>query len=344
MSIASVSAALNGTGRVGSETRERVRRAAEQIGYRPSAVARSLQLGRSSLIGMVVADITNPFNAGLVRVVEKAAIARGHSVIVCNLDNDHALLPAIIERLRDQSVAGMLVSPFGPQAALLPALSRADLPPTVTFDQRVPGLARDFVGFDNRLAMRMLVDHLAALGHRRIALLTGRPGHWTADERHAGFVEAMAAAGLPADPALIARCGFAGEEAYAVAGAMLRRRNRPTAVVAANNTTALGALQGCLEAGLRCPGDVSIVGVDDVPWGSLVQPRLTLVAQPLDIMGTVATEWLLDRIEAGGPPGPREMILAPVFCNGGSCGPPEAGPATAANNVPAHTNPTLGRA
>lgn len=320
VSISSVSAVLNQSGRVSEGTRRRVWAAVELVGYSPNLVARSLRTGRSTLIGMVVGDITNPFSGGLVRIVESAAIARGFSVIVCNIDAEESRVPAILDHLRGQNVAGILLTPIGPPDQLIRQIQSKPVPPIVTIDQKVPGLARDFVGFDNRAAIRMLVDYLVRLGHARIALITGRVGRWTADERHAGFVAAMRDANIAADPSLISRTGFGGETAYAATSAMLARRDPPSAIVAANNVTALGALQACVNLGFQCPQDISIVGVDDVPWSGLVAPRITIVAQPMDQIGGLAIEWLLERMtEPGLAIEPRERIFEPLIVAGESC-------------------------
>ncbi len=320
MSIASVSATLNDTGRVSVDTRRRVLAAVEAVGYSPNMVARSLRTGRSTLIGMVVGDITNPFSAGQVRVVERAAIAHGFSVIVCNTDSDEGRLPEIIDQLRGQNVAGILLTPIGPHEALIRQLQSHPSPPIVTLDQMVPGLERDYVGFDNRAAIRMLVDLLVRLSHSRIALISGRVGRWTADEREAGFVAAMADSGLGVDRALISRTGFGGETAYAATSALLSQRIPPTAIIAANNVTALGALQATLDLGFQCPRDISIAGVDDVPWSGLVRPRVTIVGQPMEKMGALAIEFLLERIsQPAREIPPRTCIFPPFFVPGESC-------------------------
>lgn len=320
VSIASVSAVLNGTGRVGEGARQRIWAAVEAVGYAPNMVARSLRTGRSTLIGMVVGDITNPFSGGLVRVVERAALARGFSVIVCNTGADETRLPGIIDHLRGQNVAGILLTPIGRPDALIRQIEAQPLPPVVTIDQKIPGLARDYVGFDNRAAMRILVELLVRLGHSRIALISGRVGRWTADEREAGFVEAMRQAGHVVDRALVSRTGFGGETAYQATSALLSGRAAPSAIVAANNVTALGALQAALDLGFGCPRDVSITGVDDVPWSGLVRPRLTIVAQPMEEMGQLAIEWLLQRItEPQLSIPPRERIFQPIVVPGESC-------------------------
>ncbi|MBI1775172.1 MAG: LacI family DNA-binding transcriptional regulator [Proteobacteria bacterium] len=320
VSIASVSAALNDTGRVGEETRARIWAAVEAVGYSPNTIARSLRLGRSQLIGMVVGDITNPFSASMVRIVEKVAIDRGYSVIVCNIDGDEERVPAILDQLGGQNVAGILLTPIGPRARLLEQIEARVRQPLVTVDQRLPGLRRDYVGIDNRWAMRMLVDYLLRFGHRRIALISGRAGRWTADERYHGFVEAMQEAGLEADPALCVRADYDGEGAYAATTRLLTQRERPTAIIGANNLIALRILQSLIDLGFQCPADVSLVGMDDVPWSGLVRPRITIVAQPIEEIGRVAIEWLLERIEgADRSIEPREKIFRPFFVAGESC-------------------------
>lgn len=320
VSIATVSAALNGKGPVSEETKRRVWEAAAAVGYSPNAIARSLRLGKSRLIGIVVGDITNPFWASMVRVVENVAIAANYSIIVCNSDDREERELAILDQLRAQHVAGILITPVGRSAGYVQRLTRRDLPPLVAMDQRVPGLPRDFVGVDNRAAVRMLTELLIRLGHRRIAMISGGEGLWTADERLAGFAETMTGAGLSVDPTLCARTDYRGESAYAATVPLLTRADRPSAIIGANNVIALGALQATVDLGFRCPADVSIAGIDDVPWAGLVRPRITTVAQPIEEISRVAIEWLVERMtvpDVAGPP--RERTFQPRFIPGESC-------------------------
>ena len=320
VSIASVSAVMNASGRVGDDARRRVWAAVREVGYSPNIVARNLRLGRSQLIGVVVGDITNPFSAGLVRVVEKAVIEQGYSVIVSNIDGDDARVPSIIEQLCNQHVAGILLTPAGRSETLIRQLEGRQAPPIVTIDQKLPGFGRDYVGIDNRAAIRTLVQYLVGLGHERIAFIGGQVGLWTADERYEGFVEASTEAGLPVDPSLIARVGYRGDNAYVAVGAIMASSRRPSAIVGANNVIALGSLQACIDLGFNCPSDVSIVGMDDVPWSGLVRPKLTIMTQPIEAMGSVAIGWLLQRMEEPRTMlAPREKIFKPMFAEGDSC-------------------------
>ena len=336
VSIATVSAALNGKGPVSEETRRRVWEAAAAVGYAPNAIARSLRLGKSRLIGVVVGDITNPFWASTVRVVENTAIRANYSIILCNSDDREERELAILDQLRAQHVAGILLTPIGRSAGYVQRLSRRDLPPLVAMDQRVPGLARDFVGVDNRAAVRMLTEFLLRLGHRRIAMISGGEGLWTADERLAGFVETMTAAGVEVDPALCLRSGYRGESAYAATVPLLTRSDRPTAIIGANNVIALGALQAIVDLGFRCPEDMSLTGIDDVPWASLVRPRITTVTQPIEEISRIGIEWLIERMtvgEAAGPP--RARTFPPRFIMGESCKDMRAATERAIGEMPA---------
>jgi LacI family transcriptional regulator len=320
VSIASVSAVLNKSGRVGAEARERVWAAVQAVGYSPNSIARSLRRGHSTLIGMMVGDITNPFSAELVRIVEHQARARGYSVIVGNIDSDESRVPVLIEQLRHQKVAGILAAPVGSSPGAREAMAARAIPPVVTYDQHIPGLACDFVGVDNRAAIRMLVDYLVRLGHRRIGLISGGGGNWTSDERYAGFQEAMAAAGLAVAPDLCVHASYRGRSGYDAAVTMMTAPERPSALIGANNVIALCALQASLDLGFRCPQDVSIVGMDDVPWSGLVRPNLTIAAQPLELIADTAIAWLLERIEQPDAQIPaRQRIVAPKLRIGDSC-------------------------
>lgn len=328
VSIATVSTAINGTGPVSEKTLQRVWQAVDAVGYAPNGVARSLRLGRSQLIGLVVSEITNPFFAALARTVEQAAQEPGYAVIVCNSDEDEGRELELLDLLRVQRVAGVILAPSGNGDAYRAALGRTSLgrtgaTPLITVDRHVADLDRDFVGLDNRSAGRMICEYLLRLGHRRIAFIGGRPGMSTSDERFEGFLGAMQAAGLAVDPTLCVRADFRGETAYVAVQPLLARDDRPTAVVAANNVMALGALQAVADLGFDCPRDVSVAGIDDFPWSNALRPRLTTVAQPIEEIGRIAVAFLLDRLAGhGAPPAEsRTRALAPSLIIRDSCAP-----------------------
>jgi LacI family transcriptional regulator len=282
-----------------------------------------LRLGRSRLIGVAVADICNPFCSSMVRTMDDAANAAGYSIIVCNTQDERKRERTVLEQLRGQHVAGVILMPLGKRADYAGLLDAPNFPPVVTVDNKVAGLVHDFIGVDNRACARTLTQYLLRLGHRRIAMITGIAGIWTAEERLAAFIETMEAAGAPADPSLCVPGEYDGDVAYDAAKLLMTRSDRPTAIVGANNMIALGALQAILDLGFRCPDDVSLVGIDDVPWSGLVRPRVTTSAQPIAEIAEAAIACLLERISAHGETEipPREIIFDPRFLPGDSCSP-----------------------
>lgn len=323
VSISTVSLALNDADRVRPETRERVWAAARAAGYAANPVAQSLKSGRSRLIGMVVADISNPFFGALLREVERCAVERNFLVIV----SDSRAVPAhereILNHLSGQRVAGIIFSPGSNDAETIAHLNRLTMP-LILFDHKLAGLECDFIGSDNVLATSMLTEHLIRLGHTRIAHIAGTAGLWTTEQRKKGFLDCMAAAGLKPTPHMVLDGQYDGEKAYAAAMRLLTHADRPTAIIAANNVTALGVLEAINDLGYRCPEDISLTSIDDVPWGNLIRPRLTMVVQPVLEMARVASERLLARIAAGpvGQEPAEDIIFTPKFVMGESCGPP----------------------
>jgi LacI family transcriptional regulator len=322
VSIATVSTALNRTGPVSEKTLRRIWDAVEAVGYAPNAIARSLRLGKSRLLGLVVSEITNPFFGALTLAIEKTAHASGYAVIVCNSNEEEARELELLDLLRVQRVAGILVAPSGSGAKYRDSLSRHADPPLITIDRQVEGLERDFVGLDNRVAGRLITEYILRLGHRRIAFVGGRPGVSTSDHRYDGYCQALAAVGLKPDPALCLRGEFRSETAYTVAQPLLTMMaDRPTAIVAANNVMALGAMQVVGDLGFRCPQDISVAGIDDFPWSTALRPRLTTVAQPIEEIGRTAVEMLLDHLsdERTPPTVTRSRIFAPTLITRDSC-------------------------
>jgi LacI family transcriptional regulator len=332
VAIATVSAVLNDSASVSADTRKRVWAAVDAVGYSPNAIARSLRLGKSRLIGIAVADITNPFCSSMVRTMENAAIAAGYSIIVCNTDDHPTRERDVIKQLRSQHVAGIILMPIGKEEDYRKLSEARNLPPIVAVDNKVTGLECDFVGVDNRACARLLTQYLLRLGHRRIAMITGIPGIWTAEERRIAFLQTMEEAGV-VDPSMCVAGNYHDDLAYDVTKLLMTRANRPTAIIGANNVTALGALQAILDLGFRCPQDVSLVGIDDVPWGGLVRPRIVTVAQPIADIARTAIACLLERISGahGADVPPREMIFQPRFVSGDSC--LSLGPVEVASNA-----------
>jgi LacI family transcriptional regulator len=325
VSISTVSLALNGTGPVSRETYQKVRSAARAAGYAANSLAQSLSVGRTRLIGMVVADVSNPFFGRLLKQVERLALERNHLVILCDSGGEPERERAILDHLSGHRVAGVILTPHGGSPGYAEQLKALTMP-LVLVDHKVDGLDADFVGSDNILAAAMVTEHVIRFGHTRIAHIAGIGGLYTAEKRKQGFRATMTAAGIEVDESLIVDGAYDGERAYEQAMRLLTRADRPTAIVAANNVMALGALQAMNDLGFACPDEVSLTSIDDVPWGNVIKPRITMVVQAVDEMARVATEFLMERINsrAGDAIAPREHILMPKLVVGQSCAPPES--------------------
>lgn len=193
--------------------------------------------------------------------------------------------------------------------------------PIVCFDQRVDGIDRDFIGTDNRLATAILTEHLLQLRHRRIAFIAGPESLHTARGRLVGFRETMVGAGVEVDPSLVVDGNFTNSAAYGQAMRLLTRADRPTAIIGANNVMVLAALQAVQELGFRCPDDISLAMVDDVPASHVIVPKLTMVVQDTARMGGLIAHQLLHRMLSpeGAAEPPRDFILTPRFVPGASC-------------------------
>jgi LacI family transcriptional regulator len=336
VSRATAARVLGGYGRASAEARDRVRAAAAELRYRPNAPARSIRSGRTGTLGVVVADIGLAFFAQAVRGIADAAHHEGFEVILANTDEEIAAERAAVGVLLDKRVDGMIVAPSEPSDVghLLEAQERGI--PIVLFDRGAPALPCDVVVVDNTAAARNAVHHLVRLGHRRVAIVIekrssiaasdlatvhlGPASGMTSTLRQIGWWQALTEAGLPGDNDLILGAQYDRADACRVTAAALARPDRPTAVVTTDETMTLGALDAIGELGLDIPGDVSLVGFDDLPWTSLVRPALSVVAQPLPEIGATAARRLLRRI--GGFDGPPETVmLRMTFVVRGSTGP-----------------------
>lgn len=318
VSIATVSRAFADPQSVSEELRRRVHEAARLLSYRPSRAARTLRVGTSQAIGVVIPDLQNPFFTAVVRGIDGVLQAAGYTLLLANADEDPARERNMLETLRAEGVAGIIFVPLNPARDTYRQLL-APPPHTVAIDRLPSNFDADLVTVDNVQGTRLGVAHLAALGHRDVALLGGPSRHSTARERERGYQEALKAAGLPLRPKLVFRGDFREGGGYDGMRALLALPRRPTAVFAANNQMALGAFRALHEAGVRIPEEVALVGFDDMPWATSLNPPLTVVRQPSQEIGAAAADLLLDRI-AQPDRSIRHVILETRLVVRASCG------------------------
>jgi len=306
VSVATVSRVLNRKSTVDPALAAKVHAAAEQLQYQPSRVARNLRAQSSTVWGIVVADITNPFFARMVRAVQDAAWEVGRTVIVCNTDEDLAMERNAIEVLVAERVGGVIISPASETATDIEPLAARGIP-VVALDRR-PRSPVDCVLVDNELGGRKATAHLLALGARRVACITGPEHTTTARERLAGFRRALADEGR--SRALTAHGDFREEGGSSVMLRWIRRGQVPDGVFVANNLMTLGVLRAAYENGIRVPEDLRVVGFDELPWGGGIATQVPVVVQPTLEMARAAVRMLAER-EDGSQVAPREVVLAP---------------------------------
>jgi DNA-binding LacI/PurR family transcriptional regulator len=245
------------------------------------------------MIGVVVSDIEKPHFTQMVRAVEDAAYLRGHRVLLCNTDEDPVKQRDYLGVLAAERVAGVILSPTNGRAAEVRELLDHGIS-LVAFDRRVSDRRADAVVARNAAGARSGTQHLLECGHTHVGFVGGPAGVQTADERLAGYREAIDAARL--EP-LVAAGGFRAEGGRSAAGALVDIG--ATALLVANNLMTIGALQAIRERHLRIPDDVALVSIDDPPWAELTDPPLTTLAQPVRQMAEAAVGLLLERIDAG---------------------------------------------
>lgn len=318
VSQATAARVLGGYGPSSAAVRAKVEAAAEQLGYVPNSIARALASGQTHAVGLVIGDIENPFFAAAARGMSDVLEEHGHTVLLANSDENLDRERTAVEALRARQVDALVVVPSSADA--FPHLrTAAAAAPLVLLDRAVRGLGVDSVTVDNRGGARTAVEHLLEHGHRRIGLISDDPTISSSAERIAGYRDAFIGAGLAApDDHLISLGGATRDDGYRATRRLLDSPDRPTALFPANNFMTLGAMLALADLGLRVPDDISLVGFDDLEWTTLVDPPLTVVAQPATDLGAFAAERVLMRI-AGGGGRPRRFKLETRLIVRGSC-------------------------
>lgn len=307
--VSTVSRALNPDKRslISAEVLKVVEEAARKLGYRPNRAASALRTGRTHTIGVLVPDITNPVFPPILQGIEASAAARGYFVFVTNVV-DHALARPIVERMLAQRVDGLVLAIATRDDPLVDFIGQAGLQAVLVNRADETGRLPAVVS-DDRLAMKLAVDHLVSLGHRRIAHLAGPQNLPTGVGRRQGVEQALRDRGL--ELASVEECeGYSREAGRAAMQRLLDGHRQPQAVVCCNDLVALGAYDVLRERGIRVPQDISITGHNDMPLVDMVDPPLTTIRLPHRELGWRAAEMLFDGIE-GRAPSAFTVVLRP---------------------------------
>lgn len=302
VSTATVSRALKTPAVVSQATRERVRSAVQRINYVPNGLARNLRRQRSGIVILLVRKIDNPFYLEVFRGVEAAAREHGLSVLMGNVENDDDGGRRYFNMVRERAADGMILmtGQRPPTGFAQPQL------PIVVALESMPDCPWPRVQIDNVAAARAATQYLLTLGHRRIAHVTGPTPEILSLDRSRGYHAALRAAGLDADPALEVRGDYSMAAGQQAAQALLRAAPVPSAVFCDNDTMAMGVITGLHEAGLAVPGDISVMGFDDIVFARGYAPPLTTVHQPRHDIGVQALALLMRRM-AG-----EQLSLQPI--------------------------------
>jgi LacI family transcriptional regulator len=318
-----VSRVINNSGYVSQSTRERVEAAVKELGYVPNTIARGLRSKRTHTLALIVTDITNPYFTSMARGVEDAAGECNYTVIYCNTDESETKEEKYANMLAQRQVDGVLLVPSCGNAKTIKFLESNDID-VVVLDRRISGVRADIVCSDSKNGAYRLVKLLIGLGHKRIAIITGHKDVSTSADRVTGYQHALTEAGL-SENELVYYGAYNEQSGYEFTNQAMMQLQKPTAIFGANNFIAIGIIKALHDLKLDVPGDVSVVGFDDLPESMFMRPFLTVARQRAYEMGRLATELLLKRIAGELSEEYREIILPIEIIVRESSGPNRAG-------------------
>lgn len=320
VSYQTVSRVINNRPDVAAETRRRVQRVIDEMGYRPSAIARSLISQRTYTLGLITEDFSDYFFTQVIVGAEAEARARGFFFMLCSTERNPDDEPEYMRLLTEREVEGFLFARPSTERDNHHVISLIRQgTPLVTTAYHIPGERVTVVDVDNVDGGQQATQCLIDIGHRRIATITGPP-HWrSANDRLQGYYRALAEAGIGGEAAQVEHGNWSYESGYWAMKRLLARAPDLTAVFAQNDRMAIGAMRAVYEAGRRIPDDLAIVGYDDIPGAAFCYPPLTTIRQPMQQVGEVATQLLLEAI--GNPQAEkREVLLKTELVHRESCG------------------------
>ncbi len=323
VSTTTVSRYLNKAGYVGAEAQGRIEEAIRGTGYAPSIMARGLKALRSNLVVLIVPDICNPFYSKMAKTVQRMALSRGFGVVLLDSDERADKEAEGVLFAAQMYAAGIMLASINSCAHAVPLIREQRLAAVGLSSYDLPE-AFDIVTVHKQGGTNLAVRHLVELGHRQIVFAGGRPSSGIATGRREGFERQMRREGLPLTDESIYETGFSQEDGYRAGVRFLALDPLPTAICCANDLNAFGVINALNDRGIRVPEDVSVTGMDDVPYASIAKPRLTTVTNDGALFAEKAFEMLMDRIGGCTAP-PRHFEVPNVLIPRESTAPPRAG-------------------
>ncbi len=322
VSAGTVSRVLHDHPAVNPAMRERVRAAIKTLDYQPNAIAQSMRMSATHLVGCLVSDISNPFYASVLKSVELAMAEAGYTLLIASTDNRIDREIALLGALASRRVDGLIAVPSDERdKPLLRAYAQTGIP--LVLMEREMRLQADAVVTDHRSGTEAATAHLLGLGHRRVALITGLPTNRSGRDRIGGYRAALADAGVPADAALVCAGGLGLDDGFAATRRLLALRRPPTAIIAAGNHLLAGVLRALTQAGLTVPDDLSVLSAGDSELAELAATPIGVIRWDLAAFGQEVANLLLDRIRTPSV-APRRTVMPTELVMRASCGPPRS--------------------
>lgn len=307
VSPTTVSHVINQTRFVAPETEERVRKAMLDLNYSPNIIARSLRRGETKTIGLIIPDSANPFFAEYARYLEESAFHMGYSLILCNSNDNIEKEHRYTDVLLNKQVDGIIFLPTGDDKQSVQTLINRHMP-VVLVDRILENIDVDAVITNNYQSGYLATRYLIENGHKRISIIRGPAEISLSVQRLKGYMKAMKEAGLDVSPGMQTSGDFQIESGYEAAKILMNQSPLPTAIFACNDLMAIGAMKGVREAGFLVPGDISLVGHDNIELTTYFQPALTTISQPIEELACKAIDLLLERIKQPDLPA-RQVVL-----------------------------------
>ncbi|MGA9060972.1 MAG: LacI family DNA-binding transcriptional regulator [Terracidiphilus sp.] len=323
VSIATVSRTMNGSPLVSERLSKRVWQAIKQLNYLPNIHARTLVSGRSRLLGIIVENITNPFFPELIQSFEEIAAAHGYEILVSSTNSDPAVLATSARRMLERKVDGVAVMTFGEEEPVLDQLVNRGVP-IVLAEFKLDDPKVSTILLDYTTGIHQAIRHLAGLGHRAIAFLSGPHSLHSALTRENDFRAAMQSAGLPVQKKWVIECDHTLKGGVAGFEQLRKPATRPTAIVCSNDMTAIGVLRAVYMAGLRVPQDLSVIGLDDIDFAQFTLPPLTTIRLSRAELARAAFNALRTQLENAGNSKPQRefLVSTSLIVRGSTAAPP----------------------
>ena len=317
VSYATVSRALSGSPEIGESTRKRVQKIAEEMGYTPNAVARSMVMKRTNILGLIVTSIDNPFMSEMTAHLEIYARQCGYNLMVCNSSYDLELEKEVFSLLVGRKVDGIIIIPVGNESYDALKTLTAQIP-TVFIGENMLDLPENYVSVDNTTGMQKATEYLYSLGHRKILYLGARDNSMTHKLRVDGYLSACGQLGIEPHVLRNSSPRSSSGVGYELAKAYFSGPHDETAVLCAADTLAIGVIKAAYEFGIRIPEDLSLMGFDNILFSALPPIDLTTVNQPKQELALSAVDMLLNRIKKPDAPHTK-ILLSPSIIERSSC-------------------------